>query len=213
MAQTGFYTGEGAGAITGGITLHGFAELEKILVGLAGNDGLDILKKSMRRAAEEMRKEVRDRAPQERGELKKSIRLRYLRAANYAVSYQIYVKRGRRPTKKEIAGGIEIGKKGLGGWFAHFLEFGTKGHMVPKNRESYITKLGGKLVTVKQFRHPGMRKHPFMRPAFDETKNQTINTFGGHTVSMIKKYFGGQSYRTMGFGYYDPMENLSAGVM
>ncbi len=188
--------------ITGTIQLHGFTELEKILAGLAGNDGLNILKKSMKSAAEGMRKEVVNKVPQDTGELKRSIRLKVNRKSTDSVAYQIYVIRTRRKKNKVTGKRDIIG----GGYYAHFLEFGTKAHMVPKKKDSYKTKLKGKWVTVKQFQHPGMRPHPFMRPAFDETRGQTINTFGNNTVDGIKKYFSGNP---VGMG----MSEISAGVM
>jgi HK97 gp10 family phage protein len=200
--NTGFYTGEGPGAISGEIKLQGFDELEKILAGLAGNDGLDIIRKSLRLSAEAMRKEAVRRAPQDTGELKRNIRLRVNRRSGYSASYQIYVKRSRTQKNKTTGKRERIG----GAWYAHFLEFGVKSHMVPKRKESYRTKLHGRWVTVTQFQHPGMRPHPFMRPTFDETQAATINRFGSNTIGAIQNYFRGNP---VGMG----MAEISAGVL
>ena len=57
-----------------------------------------------------------------------------------------------------------------GGWRAHFLEFGTRGHFIrPKNKK--VLARGGKIFG-KIAVHPGARKHPFIAPAFDAKKEE-----------------------------------------
>lgn len=57
-------------------------------------------------------------------------------------------------------------------WYAHFVEYGTDPHKIrPKKRRgvsdpraAYPTK-DGKVVWYREVKHPGAKKHPFLRPA------------------------------------------------
>lgn len=81
----------------------------------------------------------------------------------------------------DVEKGIKVGSRVKGGrvmayvrakdYRSIFLEYGTKPHMIYAKKPGAMV-LGGKLVT--QVEHPGARPHPFMRPAWDATKDAAL---------------------------------------
>jgi HK97 gp10 family phage protein len=66
-----------------------------------------------------------------------------------------------------ISAAVKVGgktKKGADVFYAHFVEFGTRPHLI-KAKPGEALSIGGSLHQSVQ--HPGMRPQPFFRPAFD----------------------------------------------
>jgi HK97 gp10 family phage protein len=60
----------------------------------------------------------------------------------------------------------------LGGWKAHFLEFGTRPHRIPKKGESVLRLPTGELYS--HVKHPGAKAYPFINPAIDATWQRAV---------------------------------------
>lgn len=217
--------------ISGEIKLKGFDELEKILSGLSREDGMKILRQSLGKAATVIQQAAIDKAPSDSGELRRNIKIRIWRKSQYPVGYQIYV-RAKRFQKNKSTGKREIA--GLA-YYAYFIEYGTgiygpkkKAFWIPRNASGYLlygpekkrrwhgvrnagdvmkfTTTSGKTIFVRRFKSEGMKARPFLRPAFDENVNRTIDRFGSEAVDRVKNYFVGNP---VGMG----MSEISAGVM
>lgn len=78
-----------------------------------------------------------------------------------------------KKTKSEVKVDIGPNRKK---WYARFVEFGTKAHMIPYG------VINGKFV--KNIRHPGAKARPYMRPAFDTGKDDTITAMGEKTKEL-----------------------------
>lgn len=63
-------------------------------------------------------------------------------------------------------------------FYAHWIEYGTDPHSLGYK---------GKYVTGKGAKHPGTQKYPYMRPAYDETKEAVINKMMDGITAMIEK--------------------------
>ncbi len=73
------------------------------------------------------------------------------------------------------------GKKAF---WAAFVEFGTAAHLIkPKNGGSLL--LGGN--NVESVRHPGAKKHPFMRPALDNTFRPAVDAAADYIRRRLTK--------------------------
>jgi len=64
--------------------------------------------------------------------------------------------------------------------YSHFVEFGTAAHPIGSGDLTNETLLGRKGATRKSqgANHPGARPQPFLRPAYDETKDRVIKIMG-----------------------------------
>ena len=64
--------------------------------------------------------------------------------------------------------------------YSHFVEFGTAAHPIGSGDLTNETLLGRKGATRKAqgANHPGARPQPFLRPAYDETKDRVIKIMG-----------------------------------
>jgi HK97 gp10 family phage protein len=100
---------------------------------------------------------------------------------------QTVAKNIRVETIKRSRGKIEVwvGPYKKAAWFAHFIERGTKPHVIrPRKRKALLLDEGRFAATVW---HPGMAARPFMRPTFDE-KNQAVQReIGAQLKRVINK--------------------------
>lgn len=66
-------------------------------------------------------------------------------------------------------------------FYAHWIEYGTDPHSLGYK---------GKYVTGKGAKHPGTQKYPYMRPAYDETKEAVMNKMFDGIIAMLEsKHF------------------------
>ena len=83
-------------------------------------------------------------------------------------------------------------KRGLRGTkIAHLLEFGVGPHVIKPRRLNASKRLslnvGGDWVRPGVVNHPGLRPHPFMRPAFEGTKGEVITLIASELRVEISK--------------------------
>lgn len=70
--------------------------------------------------------------------------------------------------------------------YAPHVEFGTKAHdILPKNKRALYWP--GARHPVKKVRHPGTSPQPFLRPAYDEKKDEAIREMGEAFMDLIKQ--------------------------
>jgi HK97 gp10 family phage protein len=64
--------------------------------------------------------------------------------------------------------------------YAHFVEYGTAAHPIGSGDLTNETLLGrkGAVRKAQGANHPGARPQPFLRPAYDETKDRVIKVMG-----------------------------------
>lgn len=152
------------------LKIEGLADLEKSLDNLSKAVGRNVLRRSMRKAAEPMAEMARELAPVRTGKLRESIKFGSLLNGSQR-------KLQRKLTLEErTAIELFLGPsyvKGSGGRVGHLVEFGTKPH------------LNGGLFPGTM--HPGTAPQPFMRPAFDAEARPTIDRLGPILWSEIEK--------------------------
>ena len=124
------------------VEISGMDEILKKLKILPDRVQKNVLTGAIRASAKPMIKEARSLVPKDKGTLKKSIGV---------------VKR-RSKDKKIVQFSVAPLKK-KGGWYAHFIEFGT----------------------VK------MPSHPFMRPAFEKKGNESIDEAKKYMTKRVDK--------------------------
>lgn len=173
------------------IHLHGLKELDRALAQISSTAlAQKALENALFDAAQLVQKDAKKRVPEDKGTLKKAIR-RYRgkdgKGRLAGVSKRdavVYV--GTKATRKSPV------------WYAHFVEFGTAGHVVAlsaKAQADGATTLGspagffGKRVSVKA------RAHPFLRPAFDENKVLVLGRFKSALVKRIEQTWAKQVKR------------------
>jgi HK97 gp10 family phage protein len=144
--------------------ITGLADLQKMLERLAP----DIEKKVMRGALRAGQKQVLEQARAAvhpiSGDLAKSLRIK-TRAKGGCVSATLVV-----------------GNKTA--YYAHMVEFGTAPHFIrPKGKKSLF--FAG--LTKEVINHPGARKKPFMRPAFDQAASGESAAFEAVKAYLAKR--------------------------
>lgn len=150
--------------------VQGLAELEKALDNLSKSVGKNVLRKSLRKAAEPMRDRAKALAPVGEGTLRDSIIVGGLLNKSQ--------KRKQRKLTEDERSSIELFvgpsyRKGAGGRHGHLVEFGTSPHI-----------LGG---VFRGTKHPGTAPQPFMRPAFDAEARPTVTRLGPLLMAEIEK--------------------------
>jgi HK97 gp10 family phage protein len=136
----------------------GVADVRRALLALPDRLAQNSIRRALYAGGNLIRDDARNRAPtrqsvapQFRGSLKKSIvtDTKVDRKTN-AVRVRVFIKAGK-------------GKLGVPRRYAHLVEFGTKPHMVGGRAGSAL--------------HPGARAQPFLRPAFETRKLDSLRTF------------------------------------
>lgn len=116
---------------------------------------IDMTKKTAQAVARATRKKV----PVKTGNLKKAIKTRRVaKKARKRIVYHVMVASGKKAKND--------------GWYGRLVEFGTIGpYKIPSDEhdeEGNVLKIETSFIG-GQVTHPGIKKQPFMRPAFDET--------------------------------------------
>jgi HK97 gp10 family phage protein len=118
-------------------------QLKRQLDRLKGTVASDkTIRNALTSAARPMRNDAKDRAPEDTGELKRSIRIRTRKVADYG--YRAFVAART--------------------YYAHLVEFGVAPH--------YIKRKKGR--GRRRVLHPGHAAQPFLRPAFDTKKDDSV---------------------------------------
>lgn len=150
--------------------MQGVEEIEKVLAGLPGKFGEQVVLKVLRKSAKPLINEAKQRAPKDDGDLQKSIGT--ISGRGGGKGKQIYVgpKRG---------GGFK-------GYHAHLVEYGTAPRKLDK---PHVVTIGGRTVTIT---HTGtMPAKPFMRPAFDTKIDEVQEVIATEFRSILQSGFKG----------------------
>lgn len=138
------------------IKLKGFEAIEAMFNRLPDDIAGDTAKRALKDGANVVLEEAQNLVPEgDTGKLADSLSIKFVKGS--LPTYRVYAKRS----------------KGMGGWHANLVEYGTAPHMI------------GNIA------HPGMAPKPFMRPALltkkDETLKAVFEKIYKHCQNAIKK--------------------------
>jgi HK97 gp10 family phage protein len=136
-----------------GFELEGFAELEQVLAGLPGKLGDQTVDKILRKAAQPYLKRAKELSSNQdvTGDTTKSLGIIANRKTN---SITVGPRRGGQ----------------YKGYVAHILEYGAAPHRIAAKAAGGLLSFAGTFT--QEVNHPGIAAQPFLRPAFDATKDQ-----------------------------------------
>lgn len=141
-------------AVTVQVTIEGAEEIKAALKAI-GVKAEKVLEDAVLEGAEEIRAETARRAPRKTGALAQSIEKKVTKIEPGRVTVQV------GPDRKHFYG--------------LFLEFGTQAHEItPKNKKALRLPEG----IYASAEHGGIRARPFIRPAFDEKKDEAEAAVG-----------------------------------
>jgi HK97 gp10 family phage protein len=148
----------------------GIEELGQVLDGLAGDKKLSnkVVRGILNKAAKPIIQKAQELAPQEDGDLKKSIGT--IPGRGRGKGEQVYVgpRRGGR----------------FKGYAGHLVEYGTAPHLIKAKAADGLLHLRGN-VFATEVQHPGAAARPFMRPAFDAKKDEAIGIIKDECKAII----------------------------
>lgn len=153
-----------------GFELEGFDALEQVLAGLPGKFGDQVVDKILRKAAAPYVKRAKELSSNAdvTGDTTKSIGIIADRKTNSII---VGPRRGN----------------GYKGFVAHILEYGAAPHLIKAKAAGGHLSFNGKAYT--QVQHPGIAPQPFLRPAFDETKDQMVQSVKDQCAEIIATGF------------------------
>jgi HK97 gp10 family phage protein len=129
------------------LQLKGFDDIEKILEALPEKLGPKVVRQCLKEAVKPMVKAAKANTPKDKGTLRKSIGI---------------INGGKTQGSAIVVGPRRGAGKTADGWHGHFLEYGVTPRIVKKPTLEHYSK-GTVLGPVKA--------QPFMRPAWDMTKD------------------------------------------
>ena len=143
----------------GDVKIKGLAELQAALAQLPVKMENNILRGALRAGMKVIATDARRRVSVVSGELRDTIRSN-CRPDKRIGKLVAYVK----------AGPVEgTSRKDAKGWYAGWVEYGTAAHLIKVRPPGKALAVG-----VAQVQHPGSRKKPFLRPAFDTKKGEAL---------------------------------------
>ena len=134
--------------------VDGLRELARALEMMGGRQALQVAKAALRDAAGEIRKEMRSSAPMKKGVLRSSIKVVI-------------------DNRAKDSPAVFVGSIGRQGWYARFIERGTRPHRIPvatvgrgttRRANQVRLSFGGRVVASVD--HPGIAPRPWAEPAF-----------------------------------------------
>ncbi|MET4163724.1 HK97 gp10 family phage protein [Marinobacterium sp. MBR-111] len=166
--------------------VQGLRELEQALKDLGDQVGVKVLRSALRDAGKPTLERAKALAPvsdsahkgykgkvQQPGELKKALKIR------------------TRLSRRNHSVFAFIGVRSKEAYYAQFVEFGTAPHYVTRGaKRSRGTKSGAKHRSKPRRMHPGAKPHPFLRPAWDQTKHSALDIFKSriqHRLQLAQK--------------------------
>lgn len=166
------------------VQIDGLAELDKLLKDLPVKIERNVIRGALRAGQKQMLEAARANLDRngsvKTGELRRSIRVRFQRKSEKYGWVRSYLVAGNKKA-----------------WYAHLVEYGTGSfysgnlnnskrqpyEIRPKNRKSLF--FAG--LAREQIIHPGAKPKPFMRPAFDATHQQSINSMAEYIRTRLPK--------------------------
>lgn len=177
------------------VKVDGLADLKKMMQDLPVKIEANITRGAMRAGQTVVMNAAKNIAPIDKGDLRKSIRIRADRKAQKRGFVRVDL----------VAGSKDV-------WYAHLIEYGTasfysgKGQTVGKpyiikgkeggkeastTRKRKALKIGATFVD--QVVHPGIKPQPFMRPAIDQNLQKAIDTVAQYFKTRVPKEIAKQS--------------------
>ena len=177
--------------------VKGLKELDAFLSALPKNMHRNAISQGLRAAAAVVREEAKMRAPKDTGKLALSIKSGSVdRSKDGHLSIKVSAKQ----------------KKGGHGYLAWFIEYGVRPHLITVDEADYPvrnTRHGPRKVSIKKVNemvhsgslkigenfvgdvvhHPGIRPHPFLRPALDVKAEDAVRAF----AAKIRDYIEGKT--------------------
>lgn len=184
------------------VRLEGLKELEGALEALIASTSArtakSALKKALIDAGEPMAARARQLVPARTGRLRASIAISARLKNNagkaaYAAAMRSGASSGdavsamrsaQRAAKGEAASvEVYVGPSGRPASRAHWVEFGTKPHIIRAKTGGLLSIWAGRpgaiVARVGEVHHPGQKPRAFMRPAFDTTAAQVLGAIAG----------------------------------
>lgn len=137
------------------VHIKGFAELQKFLDELPAKLEANIMRSALCAGAEVIAEEARRNVLVRYGDLLASIKV------------SAKIKGGK------VTATVKAGDKKA--WYWRQVEFGTAAHTI-KAKDGGALKFAGRFY--KSVEHPGVKPHPFMRPALDAKTKEALDAIG-----------------------------------
>jgi HK97 gp10 family phage protein len=156
--------------VSGDVMIKGGAELAAFLQGLPVKMEKNIMRAALAAGARAIAKEVKALAPDaEPSSENARIYGGYAGALRDSVRVSTRAAAGGKITATVKVGGVN--KKGADVFYVHFVEYGTRPHLIKPSKKRML-ELGGKFARIVS--HPGAKPHPFVRPAFDAKSQAAV---------------------------------------
>ena len=143
--------------------LNGFKELSRALKALDKKTQAKIVRRGTAKMAQVVRKEMRANVPRQSGKLKKA--LKYKNSRDRTGGYTATV------------GAFSDG------FYAKFIEKGTKPHEI-KSKRGKAVSVGGK--QYKSVKHPGQKARPFMLKSFENSRRRALSEAGALMFKLMR---------------------------
>lgn len=164
--------------MTQDIKIEGYSEAMRIFDQLTDQMQRTLVRQALRRSAQPMVATARARAPKRTGQLSRSIGV-------------VSLRKDRVPTVIPMAVGpvFSVTKNGkVNAFYARFVHDGTKDRR-PRNKKLWALKFPGREGgVVYAARTRGMKARPFLRDAFDQSADASVNTFGADLTAAIERF-------------------------
>ena len=128
-----------------------------------------IVKRALRPGASLISKEAKSLVVKRTGTLRKAIAVR---SVKNRLAVQVYVRKGK-------------GQKN-DGWYANFIEKGTKPHKIKPRKGRKVLGGGGKYYGTR-VKHPGARASPFMLPALENKASGAVKAIASRMSILIER--------------------------
>lgn len=146
------------------VRIDGLAELQKALDTFAVNVQKKVMRGALRAGQKVILDQARANVPVASGDLRKSLRI------------------STRMKGAMATATLKAGSKKA--FYAQMVEFGTAAHLIkPKNARALFF-FGNASAAIN---HPGSKKKPFMRPAFDARAQASIEAFADYVRKRLAK--------------------------
>lgn len=162
-----------ANPLDGKLEVKGLAELERTLARLPESISRIIAEGGVRAGLTVIQEAAQENAPQRTGRLRKDIKVK--------VGSNIDAKRAYKEPLA-VDGSVYVSKRSAS--VARWNEFGTAPHAI--NAHGTTLDINGEPVG-KTVQHPGQPARPFMRPAFDNNKNEALKAMADNMRENLPK--------------------------